>query len=136
MIKTWLRYIVTLFAPSCMLILYVFCIRWADIYARRTFSQAIPPAVQLAGNIIIGIYLFFICKRTFISHDKRKSHIEYLLSILIVVLLFAMAYIPAINFGILNLFLLSCFPQFLVISTVSVALYIYERKHLNNLKKS
>ena len=122
------RYFINIFAPSCILMLYVYFSHLAELYSKQSFSVLAPLVVQASGNIAVGLYLLLVIKRTFLLGGKPKGHTEYLLANLMVLVLFALTFIPSVNLGVLNYFLLSCIPQFSIILTVSIGSFCYTTK--------
>lgn len=123
-------------APCAMLIVYTLFVNQANHYYNKTYHLTYLFIVQIVANIIIGIYLIYICKNTFKHGENIRFAIKYLLGIIIVVILFGLTFIPIIQWSGITYFLFNCFSEFSVIATVHIGLFIYvvhQRRHNNQI---
>ncbi len=119
-------FVISVLFPSMFLITYVLVERNIDFY--YMYNTKAKLIFEICANAIVGMYLLLLCKRTF-HKQLRKVHIDNVIGIIVVIVIFLLTLMPKLNFGILYFFIGFCVPQFIIIFTVNTGIFIYEIKH-------
>lgn len=121
-----IKVITILIAPSCLLILYVLLMQSLKLFTDIFYNNWSAWLIETGLNIIIGIYLFLLCKHSFHTLQPGKVRVEYFMSILLSVICCLVTFVPAFDFNILNYFLLGCLPQFGIVAAVNLGIFSYD----------
>lgn len=127
--KSKLKYLLIVLVPNIILALYVLCANWADHYARTRYIGTYKFLVAIIGNALLGVYLMLVCKYTFNKSNHTRWPSEYLLGVIIMPLLLALAYIPALNMYNFIFFAFDCIPQYFIILAVYIGLFVHAVRH-------
>lgn len=91
------------------------------------YEKEVP--FEIISNFIIALYVILLCKRSFRRVKENSGiHTGSIWGILLVTIVFAISFIPEINFKLLNHFLLYCPAQCTIIFTVVIVTFIAELK--------
>lgn len=126
----------TVLVPNIFILLYAFCLELARNYSSRYFTMEYVFLVMILGNIIFAIIILYTCKNEFVSL-RTGSRIQYILSVLIIPLLYLISFIPSIKLSI-SVYIFSSIPYYFIFASINIGLFIFsltKKKRLSNNSK-
>lgn len=127
--KRIVGWLIDFFLPLILLLSYTLLERVVSIKYQYVpvYEKEVP--FEIISNFIIAVYVILLCKRAF-GHRGENSgiHTGSIWGVLLVIIVFAISFIPEINFKLLNHFLLYCPAQCTIIFTVVIVTFIVELK--------
>lgn len=110
-------------AANIIIVLYIMCFNWAQDYSSTHFTIGIRILVEVIGNIVFGVFLFFVCKDGI--KKPSNSPVGYILGIIIMPLAFLLSYIPGLAMPTVQIYIFESIPYYFIFASVYIGLVIY-----------
>ncbi len=117
-----IKLLCTVLLPNIIIVLYIMCFNWAQDYSSTHFTIGIRMLVEVIGNIVFGVFLFFVCKDGI--KKPSNSPVGYILGIIIMPLAFLLSYIPGLTVPV-QIYLYSSIPYYFIFASVYIGLIVY-----------
>lgn len=122
-----IKYACTVLLPNLIIIIYLLCFNWAEAYDSNHFTIGTKIIVQIIGNILFGVFLFFICKESLCNKESNIAG-KYILSIIIIPLIYLLAFIPVLNLSFIHFYVFDIIPYYIIFASIYIGISLYQKR--------